>query len=395
MVLRNKHWIVLAGLALGLLIALPVQASNNDALLGRLPAQLQAFYVGADVKLHPSPYESLREVEEPWKWCFSGSYQGNPWRVAVATELRRLVEGLNAAGIEATFEMTSSNNNVTRQISQIHSFINKGCSIITAIAGSPTALNGVIKDAHDAGIPFITAAGGVTSPYAINVDSNYVKWGYDMMKQIAEKTVGKAKVLMVEGIAGNPITAKEYKGAQKALNEISGLQVIRRVNGNWTANVTKQVVLQTLATYPGTVDAVWTTGSEARVIAVAFNQAGREAPLITGSITGDILGYWKANPNEFHYIGYGVLPKYTAQTLFRVATRVLLGQQPKLNTLMIPLPRVEETAFAQWYAPCMTLHSTTVFPVPPEDPMPTELLAGYFENPAPVPGWDYKNTPKA
>lgn len=34
----------------------------------------------------------------PRKWCHSGSYQGNPWRVTVTKELKRLVDGLIADG---------------------------------------------------------------------------------------------------------------------------------------------------------------------------------------------------------------------------------------------------------------------------------------------------------
>ena len=112
----------------------------------------------------------------------------------------------------------------------------------------------------------------------------------------------------------------------------------RSVNGNWTANVTKTVVLQTLATNPAPIDAVWTTGSESRVVAEAFAEAGRPAPLITGSITGDALGYWKANPDKYRFEGNAVLPGWTAQTLYRVGLRMLEGQKPKLNVLLDPDP---------------------------------------------------------
>ena len=142
---------------------------------------------------------------EPWKWCHSESYQGNPWRVTVTTELKRLVEGSPAA---ASFDVSDSNNDLAQQINQIRAFIDKGCTVITSVAGSATALNDVIKAAYDKNIPFITAAGSVTSPYAINVDSNYAAWGYDMIKAISAAKGGKANVLMVEGIAGNPIVAR-------------------------------------------------------------------------------------------------------------------------------------------------------------------------------------------
>ncbi|TIV46382.1 MAG: ribose ABC transporter substrate-binding protein, partial [Mesorhizobium sp.] len=282
----------------------------------------------------------------------------------------------------------------SQQINQIRAFIDKKCSIITSIPGSVTALDDAVDAAAKAGIPFITAAGSITSPNAINVDSNYARWGYDMMTAI-----GKAKpdssVLVVEGIAGHPIVVQEKQGADKALSENKGLKVARTVNGNWTANVTKTVVLQAIATNPAPIDAVWTTGSESRVVAEAFAEAGRPAPLITGSITGDALGYWKANPDKYRFEGHAVLPGWTAQTLFRVGERMLDGQKPKLNTLLIPIPPVHAAELDKWYKDCMTPDAVSVFPVPPTDPMPEDVLDAYFSNPAPTKGWDYSKVPDA
>lgn len=370
------------------------QAADVKSVIDGLPAELKAQYDGAPQKILPSAWDNFKAPAKPWKWCHSESYQGNPWRVAVTNELKRLVDGLIADGTVASFEVSDSNNDTSQQINQIRAFIDKGCSIITSIPGSATALDDAVDAAAKAGIPFITAAGSVTSPNAINVDSNYARWGYDMMTAIG-KAKPDASVLMVEGIAGHPIVVQEKQGADKALAENSGIKVARTVNGNWTANVTKTVVLQAIATNPAPIDAVWTTGSESRVVAEAFAQAGRPAPLVTGSITGDALGYWKANPDKYRFEGNAVLPGWTAETLFRTGVRVLEGQQPKLNTLLIPIPAVHGNELDKWYKDCMTPDAVSVFPVPPTDPMPETLLDAYFAKPAPTKGWDYAKVPDA
>lgn len=371
----------------------PAFAAGED-LTGSLPDELKVLYVGATQQLMPSAYNDFKMKPKPWKWCHSESYQGNPWRVATTNELKRLVDGLIAKGDVSSFEVSDSNGDVGQQINQIRAFVDKGCSIITSIPGSSTGVNDAIEAAYKAGIPFITASAFVTSPYAINVDSNFYRWGYEMMEDIAKGLNGKGNVLMVEGIAGAPIVAMERDGANKVLADNPGLKVVRSVNGNWTANVTKTVVLQALATNPAPIDAVWTTGSESRVVAEAFAEAGRPAPLITGSITGDALGYWKANSDKYRFAGHAVLPGWTAQTLFRVGLRMLEGQKPKLNVLLIPIPPVDGTKLDQWYKPCMTPDSVSVFPVPPTDPMPEKMMDAYFTNPAPV-GFDYAQVPDA
>jgi ribose transport system substrate-binding protein len=383
--------------AAGLLAALvagglqAARAANEDLIAG-LPPELKQLYDGATANLQPSAYDGFQTPAKPWKWCHSESYQGNPWRVSVTNELKRLVEGYKARGLVSDFEISDSNGDTSRQIAQIRAFIDKKCTIITSIAGSATGLNDAIEAAYKAGIPFVTAAGSVTSPYAINVDSNYVRWGQDMAEAVVKALGNKGNVLLVEGIAGHPIVALERAGADKVFPK-SGLKVVRAVNGNWTANVTKTVVLQALATSPQKIDAVWTTGSESRVVAEAFAEAGRPQPLITGSTSGDALGYWKAHPDGYRFEGSALVPSWTAQTLFRVAVRVLDGQQPRLNTLMIPIPPVHQSEIAQWYKPCMTTDSVSVFPVAPQDPMPESLMDAYFKMPAAVQGYDYAATP--
>jgi ribose transport system substrate-binding protein len=389
---------LIRGLAAATALGLATTAYAQEAVetvIAALPEPLKAQYDGAPQTILPGPLANYTPPAKPWKWCHSESYQGNPWRVTVTQELKRLVDGLIAEGSVSSFEVSDSNGDVGQQISQIRAFIDKGCSIITSIPGSATGLDEAVDAAAAAGIPFVTAAGSVTSKNAVNVDSNYARWGYDMMDMIGKALPDGGNVLIVEGIAGHPIVAQERAGADKAMALYPNLKVARVVNGDWTANVTKTVVLQTLATNPAPIDAVWTAGSESRVVAEAFVEAGRPAPLITGSITGDALGYWKANPDTYRFAGHAVLPHWTAQTLFRVGVRILSGQKPTLNTLLMPIPAVDGANLETWYKDCMTPDAVSVFPVPPSDPVPEELIDAYFSNPAPTPGWDYAKVPDA
>lgn len=367
----------------------PVLAAGPTALT-TLPDNLKALYIGAEQNVQASAYDGFKMPPKPWKWCHSESYQGNPWRVALTNEFKALIDVFKADGSVSDFELSDSNGDTSRQIAQIRAFIDKKCSIITAVSGSSTALNDAIEASFKAGIPFVSV-GLVTSPYAISVDSNYIKFGYDMAKEITTSLNGKGNVLRVEGIAGSPLVAEQRLGADKAFAESPGVKVVRDVNGNWTAAVTKSVVLQALATNPGPIDAVWTSGSEARVVAEAFAQAGRPAPVITGSISGDALGYWKKHP-DFKFTGGALMPSWTAQTAIRMGVRLLEGQQPKVSLIEIPVPDVKIDDLASWYRSCMTTDAVSVFPVAPQDPMPEDLMNGYFKNPAPTPQFNYSKT---
>jgi ribose transport system substrate-binding protein len=138
---------------------------------------------------------------------------------------------------------------------------------------------------------------------------------------------------------------------------------------------------------------VWTTGSETRVVAESFAEAGRPGPWVSGSVSGDALGYWNENQDTFKFVGHAVLPSWNAQTLVRVTMRLLSGQAPKLSTLMIPIPAVKQDDLPNWYGECMTPDSGSIFPVAPNDPMPEELMNEYFTNGEATPQFDYATTP--
>src|SRR3712207_5263161 len=174
------HRILACGLALAALAAAPARAQSVDAL----PAELKSLYT-ENIPVGPSAYDDFKMPAKPWKWCHSESYMGNPWRVSMTNELKRLVDGAIAKGDVSSFDLSDSNGDVPQQIAQIRAFIDKGCSVITTIAGASTALNDVIEASYRAGIPFVTTASAVTSPYALNIQHNHNVWGYNMGKGIA------------------------------------------------------------------------------------------------------------------------------------------------------------------------------------------------------------------
>lgn len=363
-----------------------------EDVIASLPPELATLYdhYAGTVTLADAP--DVSDNPGPWKFCYSESYQGNPWRVALTNETKRLADEFIAAGVLSEFVMADANGDVPTQISQIQSFIDNGCDVILTIPGSATGLDGVIQIAYDAGIPVVTNSGAATSPHAINVDSNWYRWGYDMMAAIGNE-IGEGNVLVVEGIAGAPIVAMQAEGREAALAEFPGLNVVATVNGDWTPTTTQTVVTQTLATNPADIDAVWTSGSESRIVTEAFKAAGREVPLVTGSTSGDALGYWHGDPDGYRFTGNAVLPVPTANSGFRAALRTIMGQQPLLNTILVELPAITQADLPDWYSDCMTPDSASIFPQPKTDPYPEEVFDAYFANGAATPPYDYANTP--
>jgi ribose transport system substrate-binding protein len=361
-------------------------AKPTGGIAAKLPAPLASQYVGLPTAPTVSKYATFAAVKKPWKVCYSESFQGNPWRVALANDTKALAAEYQKAGLVSSFTMSVSNNDVALQSQQIRQFAQQGCSIIFSVAGSASGLNAAIQYADQKGIPFVTMAGSVTSPYAVNVDSNY----YVLGQELAKVTGQAGDVLMVKGIAGEPIANLQDEGATKQWAS-SGTNVVDQVYGDWTPSTTKQAVLNALTTHPGNVGAVWSTGSESAEIAQAFAQAGRKPPLITASISGDGLGYWKAHPS-FRFAGVNIAPTWTAETGWRVGMRTLAGKGPKIDPIMVPIPTVSQSDLTSLYKSCMTPTSSSVFPVSAKDPLPGDLMDAYFTKKGEVGPYSYAKT---
>lgn len=380
----------LAGCADASTAAPAERSSEVTEVIDALPDVLKSQYEGATSSVEKSPYADFAKVEGPWKLCYADSFQGNAWRVAVKTELERLSDQAAEAGLVSDFKVAVAENDVARQSQQIRQFVDQDCSAIITIAASSTGVNEAISYAAGKGVPVITIAGSVTTPDAINVDSNYAVLGADL----AKATAGNGPVLMVKGVEGSPIAVQQNDAAHAVWDEAK-TDVALEVNGDWTPSVTKEAILSAITTNPAEIGSVWSTGSEAAIIAQTFAEAGREAPLITGSISGDALGYWHEHPDTFRFEGVGLLPSWTAQTGFNVAMRVLEGNGPTLSTLMVPVPSIGQDDLDGMYESCMTSSSTSVFPVAAEDPLPGELMDAYFTTPGAVGPFDYADTPGA
>lgn len=86
--------------------------------------------------------------------------------------------------------MISANNSASEQAAHIQDMIVKGANAIVILAASDTALNGVIRDACNAGIVVVVMASLVTEPCAYTVDYNWSAMGRVEMDYIAGRLKG-------------------------------------------------------------------------------------------------------------------------------------------------------------------------------------------------------------
>ena len=278
-------------------------------------------------------------------------------------------EGSDAAqkaGLVKKYLFDNSNNNNATQIQQIQSMIEQGANIIYTIAGWSTALNGVIKDAYSKGIPVVTIASAVTSPYAINLDVTYALHSILMALGVINAIGKKGNVVTVQGLSGAPGSIT-YENAEKPIfAACPNINIIANIYGQWSQSVAKTQMLTTLATHPEQINGIWTQGSMDQGIIQALEQTGRSTSVAMSDDgpEAQMLAYWASHEKQgFKGISTVQPPAADAYAAFQIGMRVMAGKGLRVNTVVGGEPILTNSNFqlseAGW------TFNTTASPEPP------------------------------
>ena len=108
--------------------------------------------------------------------ALSNNYAGNSWRQAMLKSWgKNADQAVNDGVVAAGDAFTTAENQATEQAAQIQNLILQGYDAIVLNAASPTALNGAVKEACDAGIVVVSFDGVVTEPCAWRIAVDFKK----------------------------------------------------------------------------------------------------------------------------------------------------------------------------------------------------------------------------
>jgi ribose transport system substrate-binding protein len=363
------------------------RAPGGTADLSSLPADVRDGYNGYFTKVNTSEYATFKAKSGPYKIGYSDSFSANSWRANALARLKADTATYQKAGLVSGLVATNSNLDNNLQIQQITSMINQKVDAIIAIPNSPTAFNGVIKQAYDAGIPFITVASHVSSPYAINVDGNYRLTGAMVAAGVGKLIGGKGDVLLVNGINGSPASSALAAGYQDGLANCPGIKIAGSVEGQWNDATAKTVTLQYLSTHPGKLAAVVNSGGMTSGILQALKQTGKPSlPMGDANPSKGSLVALKDGLSD-KYVASIIPPQQTIDAALSVAIATLQGQQPKFDTIVARPPIVTgKKILDEWVQSDWTAASADSAPAPPGSPFfdPSEL-GNFFAKPKALP----------
>ena len=274
--------------------------------------------------------------------ALSNNYAGNSWRQAMLQSWEEAGAAAVADGtVAAADAFTTSENQATEQAAQIQNMILQGYDAIVVNAASPTALNGAVKEACDAGLTVVSFDGIVTEPCAWRIAVDFKEMGRMQVEYLASRIPDGGNLLEIRGLAGVFVDDEISAGIHKGVEEHPNFKIAGSVHGDWAQDVAQRAVAGILPSLPE-IAAVVTQGGDGYGAAQAFEAAKRPMPIIIMGNREDELQWWKKQKDENGYETMSVSIAPGVSTLaFWVAQQILDGKEVKKD-LVVPFLRIDQ-----------------------------------------------------
>lgn len=274
--------------------------------------------------------------------ALSNNYAGNSWRQAMLESWDKVTSQAVDDGVVAAADaFTTSENQATEQAAQIQNMILQGYDAIVVNAASPTALNGAVKEACDAGITVVSFDGVVTEPCAWRIAVDFKEMGRQQVEYLASRLPDGGNLLEIRGLAGVFVDDEIHAGIEAGVAEFDQFEIVGSVHGDWAQDVAQKAVAGVLPSLPEIVGVV-TQGGDGYGAAQAIAAAGRDMPIIVMGNRRDEMQWWaeQRDANGYETLSLSIAPG-VATLAFWVAQQVLDGEDvPK--DLTVPFLKVTQ-----------------------------------------------------
>ena len=325
--------------------------------------------------------EETVEVAGPFTIGVSNAFVGSEYRTQMIEAIQEVAEEYKGQGLIDEVVMENADADVNGQIQQVRNLINKGVDAIIIDPNSATALDAVFKEAEAQGIKVYAIDQAVETESVLNIGISQQDLGEASAKWFAEKVGKGAKIVTIEGSAGNPATEARWAGAEPIFAEYE-IEVLTHGDGGWDQTTGQTVATDLLATYPD-IQGIWTYDGMAQGTLKALEAAGKTDSVVTmGEARGGFMRMWNdLLPTGFETAGV-INPPGTGATALHFAMNQLQGKtldESKLtdgHSIVLPLDDlVTNDNFVQVWEPISAQPDTYVV----DSVLTANQVAAYFK----------------
>jgi ribose transport system substrate-binding protein len=269
----------------------------------------------------------------------SNSSVASSWRPLMVKNFEEEAQRLKDAGEIKDYVAQNADGTAARQVQQIQTMVNQGVNLLLVDAASETALNSAINQAVARGVTVVSFDNPVTTDEAIIIHQDEPRLAGETAKKIGELAGGKGTVVMMNGIAGSPLSDERERLAEEQLKQFPDIKIVKAY-ADWNGAKAKQKMATILSANPD-IAGVWTQGSMAPGISEAFKEAGKPLPPIVADGLGGFLNTWDdlRKKEDYETVGIVVPPKIVQDALW-VGMAAMDGYEPKEQPMVLSHPLI-------------------------------------------------------
>lgn len=178
---------------------------------------------------------------------YSMSYIGNTWQA----EAKNAIVAMSKTAAyrdKVELRVQASGANAQRQTEQINAMIEAGADAIVAFPISPTALNGVIRNACNKHV-VVVVVNGVTEPCAYVVKIDATTQGAAAAKWLFDAIGGKGNVVNITGVPGVSYNEEYVKAVLDTAKAYPDVRITGTLVGMWDESTARVRMREFLATH--------------------------------------------------------------------------------------------------------------------------------------------------
>ncbi len=196
-------------------------------------------------------------ADDKHKIFLSMSYIGNDWQAEAANMVKAMAAHKSMAD-KVDLQVQVAGPNAQRQIQQINAMVQSGADAIVVFPISPTALNGVVKNACAKGVLVFAYDAEITEPCAYNISIDQEEAGRVTAEWLVEKLGGKGDIVVITGVPGTSVDTLRTKAAKEVFDQHPDINIVAESVGMWSQAVARTELSKILATRNwDDVDGLW------------------------------------------------------------------------------------------------------------------------------------------
>lgn len=306
---------------------------------------LFAASLGALAQIHQhAGAQGVTNLKVGW----STIYLTPSWMTETGLEIEAEIERLKGTGVTVDYQVFDANGDTATQIAQIQTMIDQQYDICLLIAGSATALDRVVQDAHEAGVIVVNWDSLVTTDQLTSkVVEDQVEWGRITAQWLVDELGGTGKILAINGPAGIAVNEQRFSGGKEVFEANEGIEIVGTANIEYNEAPALVELTSLIAANPN-IDGIWCqAGAHASAAMKALKQRGMAFVPITGENFNGFLRQWRdARADGFSGFATAEL-NWMAVVSLQLGVMAVNGE-PVPSQVSIPLPRITNDDVEEW-----------------------------------------------